>query len=278
VIEHGFTTRQVAEATGLSPSKISKWAQAGLVSPAVTSRGDPIFSFQDLVLFRTARELLNADVPERKIRAAVAALRRQLPADVPLSALRISAVGDGVLVQDDNGAWEPASGQLQIDFASVSSSDRGVMRIVGDVTDAPAPPADAGSPDHWYDAGVDLEATDPKAAMEAYRRALALEPRHADAHLNLGRLLHEGGELETAESHYRAAVDAAPGHAGARYNLGVVLEDLKRWSPAIAAYREALRLDDGLAAAHFNLARLLQARGQRAAALRHLARYRSLAG
>jgi tetratricopeptide (TPR) repeat protein len=280
LIELGFTTRQVSEATGLPPSKISHWARAGLVSPALTSRGDPVFSFQDVVLFRTARELLNADVPERKIRAAVAALRRQLPSDLPLSALRISALGDDVLVRDDRGAWEPASGQLQIDFAAPSPAAASAAPAARDLPerDDALAPADARPADHWYDAAVDLEASDPVAAMEAYRRALAVEPAYADAHLNLGRLLHEAGELEAAERHYRAAVSAAPNDAGARFNLGVVLEDLKRWSPAIAAYRDALRLDDELAAAHFNLARLLQAKGRGAEALRHLAKYKSLAG
>jgi tetratricopeptide (TPR) repeat protein len=271
MIEHGFTTRQVAEATGISATKISRWARAGLVSPAVTSSGDPIFSFQDIVLFRTARDLLDADVPERKIRAAVAMLRRQLPSDLPLSALRISSLGAEVLVRDDEGAWEPATGQLQIDFmdarahASVSAAVRG-----------PAP--HDRSADSWYDEAVDLEATDPSKAVAAYEQALAIESGHPDANLNPGRLLHESGDLEAAEARYRAAAEAAPTRADAHYNLGVVLEDLKRWSPAIAAYREALRLDDHLAAAHFNLARLLQAKGQRAAALRHLARYKDLAG
>lgn len=278
MIEHGFTTEQVAEATGLPPSKISRWTRAGLVSPAVTSRGDLLFSFQDVVLFRTARDLLNAKVPERKIRAAVAALRRQLPSDLPISSLRISALGDEVLVQDGRGAWAPDTGQLHLDFAGEPTALPSVTRAIRwDAADAP-PVVAARSADDWFDAGVDLEASDPVGATDAYRRALAVEPAHVEAHLNLGRLLHEAGELEAAETHYRAAVTAAPGDASAHYNLGVVLEDLKRWSPAIAAYRQALRLDDSLAAAHFNIARLLQAKGQRAAALRHLARYRALAG
>jgi tetratricopeptide (TPR) repeat protein len=202
----------------------------------------------------------------------VAALRRQLPSDLPLSALRISPLGGVVIVQDDEGTWEPATGQLQIDFALAPRAHASVA------TPLPAPDHADRSADRWYDEGVDLEGSDPAAAAAAYERALALEPGHPDANLNLGRLRHEAGDLEAAEAHYRAAAEAAPTHAGARYNLGVVLEDLKRWSQAIAAYREALRLDERLAPAHFNLARLLQAKGQRAAALRHLARYKDLAG
>jgi tetratricopeptide (TPR) repeat protein len=177
-----------------------------------------------------------------------------------------------VIVRDEDGTWEPATGQLQIDFADASRVPASVSTVLSAPTDRDR------SADRWYDEGVDLEATDPSAAAAAYRQALALEPGHPDANLNLGRLLHEAGDLEAAEAHYRAAAEAAPTSAGARYNLGVVLEDLKRWTPAIAAYREALKLDDRLAAAHFNLARLLQAKGQRAAALRHLARYKDLAG
>lgn len=269
MIEHGFTTQQVAEASGFSPSKISRWLRAGLVSPAVTSAGDPIFSFQDLVLFRTARDLLDADVPERRIRAAVAALRRQLPSELPLSALHISAAGDGVLVRDEDGSWEPVTGQLQIDFSAAPPA-AAVTRTVRVLE------GDAASADHWYDAGVDLESTSAADAMRAYRRALDLDPNHAAAHLNLGRLLHEAGDLDGAEAHYRAAQVADHESAEAPFNLGVLLEDLGRPLQAIAAYRDALELDEGMAAAHFNIGRLLEARGDRAGAMRHLAAYTRL--
>ena len=43
--------------------------------------------------------------------------------------------------------------------------------------------------------------------MAAYRRALELDPELADAHLNLGRLLHERGEAAEAERHYRRALE-----------------------------------------------------------------------
>lgn len=129
----------------------------------------------------------------------------------------------------------------------------------------------APSAEDWFEAGLDLEAVDPVEAIEAYERAVALDDAHADAHLNLGRLLHEGGRLDDAERHYRAAVQADPGHARAAYNLAVVREDRGQHAEAIESYEAAVRLDPSLAAARVNVAALLEAAGREAEALRHLA-------
>jgi tetratricopeptide (TPR) repeat protein len=134
-----------------------------------------------------------------------------------------------------------------------------------------------------YEQGYALEATDPEAAAAAYRRALAGRPDLADAHNNLGRLVHEAGELAAAEGHYRLALCAAPEVALYWFNLGVVLEDQRRAAEAIACYERALALDPALADGHFNVARLLErlgaARGDDVVihrAVRHLVRYRDL--
>src|SRR5262245_23731289 len=73
----------------------------------------------------------------------------------------------------------------------------------------------------WYDRGLTLEASDPAEAIFAYTRALAGNPRHCDAHCNLGRLLHERCQLAAAEAHYRLALcsDASVGLYW--FNLGV---------------------------------------------------------
>jgi tetratricopeptide (TPR) repeat protein len=133
-----------------------------------------------------------------------------------------------------------------------------------------------------------LEGHDPIAAELAYGRALAGRPDLADAHNNLGRLLHDRGELAAAEGHYRLALSGGPPVALYWFNLGVVAEDRGRIAEAIAAYEEALQLEPGLADAHFNLARLLEGQAVRAEAgaqvrvmheaVRHLARYRDLKG
>jgi tetratricopeptide (TPR) repeat protein len=142
----------------------------------------------------------------------------------------------------------------------------------------------------WYDIGCALEDSDPVRAIAAFERALAGRADLADAHNNLGRVLHEhggAGAVARAESCYRLAICAARdgGHDVGLYwfNLGVALEDQGRTSEAIAAYEQALALDSRLADAHFNLARLLEVVGRSTSnelvlrrAVRHLVRYRDL--
>jgi tetratricopeptide (TPR) repeat protein len=135
------------------------------------------------------------------------------------------------------------------------------------------PPLDA---DGWYQWGCDLEDGAPAEARAAYRHALALEPRHGGANLNLGRLLHEDGEFKAAEAHYRAALDDPRHRALAAYNLGVALEDQGLSDEALFAYARAVEANPELADAHHNLARLLEQLGRTSDALRHLNTYRRL--
>ena len=270
----GYTTREVAEVVGLSTSKILSWTRSGLLTPQRGPRGAYLFSFQDIVLLRTARDLLTQDVPARRVREALEALREQLPVGRPLSAVHVSAVGDRILVHDDDAVWEPSSGQLQIDFDVV------------DVAETAAPVArralearadeDSMSADDWFNTALDLEAVTSDEAIAAYQKALELEADHADAHLNLGRLLHEDGRVQEAESHYRSATHADPESGRAFYNLGVALDDQGLGSGAIEAYQAALRLDADLAVAHFNLSRLFEAEDRRPDAIRHPAEYKRL--
>ncbi|MGH7483929.1 MAG: tetratricopeptide repeat protein [Longimicrobiales bacterium] len=265
-----YSTREVSRLLGLPPARIRAYARAGLLdADRGGERGEWRFSFQDLVLLRTAKGLADANVPLRRISRALLRLRRELPADRPLTELRITADGDTVVVRDGRAAWSPESGQLRLDFL--------VSDLVGDVA-----PLVTGSgtatrgADDWYDAALEMEADDPDGAAEAYERALALDATHGEAHINLGRLLQVRGRPREAESHYRQALEALPGHATAAFNLGTVLEEQGRGQEAVRAYEAALAADPGLADAHFNLSRIFERLGERTAALRHLRSYRAL--
>jgi tetratricopeptide (TPR) repeat protein len=273
----GYATRDVARLLGLTISQVRAFARGGFLAPERGARGELRFSFPDLVLLRTAKGLAASRVPARRIRRALRILRRQLPAGRPLSAVRITAEGDRVVVRDGAAAWNPESGQLQLDFAVADLASRAapLARQAARAARAAAEPLTA---DGWYDLGFDLEVVDLEEARDAYRRALELDPDHADAHVNLGRLLQEGGDAAEAVAHYHLALERNARHATAWYDLGIALEDLRRRADAVRAYEQAIAVDPALADAHFNLSRLYEAAGKRAAALRSLSRYRLLAG
>jgi Tfp pilus assembly protein PilF/DNA-binding transcriptional MerR regulator len=313
----GYSTREVATLLGMSQAQIRACARAGFVAPQVGPRGELLFSFQDLVLLRTARALLAARIPRRRIRIALENLHAQLPQGQPLTAVRISAQGHHVVARDGGEAWHPESGQTLLDFDVADLAREAAAldprRSLQAPLPAPVPATGGGTRDErprrptsmpgpspfptastrgarpagapptataadCYELAVALEADDPAAAEAAYRQALAIDPDLADAHLNLGRLLHEGGDPAAAEIHYRQALAIDPEDALAAYNLGVALQDQQRPRDAADAYERALELDPTLADAHFNLSRVYEQLGEKAAAFRHLRTYRSLTG
>ena len=273
----GYATRDVARLLGLTISQVRAFARSGFLAPDRGPRGELRFSFPDLVLLRTAKGLAASRVPARRIRRALRILKRQLPAGRPLSAVRISADGDRLVVREGTTAWNPESGQIQLDFAVADLASRAAP-LARQAAHAARVAAEPLAADEWYDLGFDLEAVDLEEARDAYRRALELDPDHSDAHVNLGRLLQEGGDAAEAVAHYRLALERNARHATAWYDLGIALEDLRRRADAIRAYERAIAVDPKLADAYFNLSRLYEEAGKRAAALRSLSRYRLLAG
>jgi tetratricopeptide (TPR) repeat protein len=261
-----FTLREVSAMLGLSSSRIRAYATKGFLVPERGDRGELRFGFQDLVILRTAGELTAANIPQRKVRRVLEKLREQLPAGRSLTGVRISADGERVVVREGETVWNPESGQSLFDFSVDELTANTAPIVRGTERDA----------DDWYDLACEVESTDPAAAKHAYEQAIALDPTHADAHVNLGRLLHELGAPAAAEPHYRAAIAAVPEHDTAAFNLGVALEDLGRPHDAIEAYERALSLDADNADAHYNLAGLYERGGDKASALRHLREYKNL--
>jgi tetratricopeptide (TPR) repeat protein len=272
----GYTTREVAELIGVTPAKVRAFARAGFVSARRDTRRYR-FSFQDIVLLRTAKALESAQIHPRKVRRALRALRDALPSHRSLSGLRISAAGDEVVVLDAHSAWQPETGQVTFDFTIAELAGDAAPVVLAAVERAAAEAAEEADAEEWLALALDLETVGViDDAQHAYERALDADPAHVQAHINLGRLHHSQNRLADAETHYRRALDTEPANATALFNLGVALEDGKRFEEAIAVYERAAAAHDAVADAHFNLARLYEQTGEKAAAIRHFARYRAL--
>src|SRR3954447_5911154 len=112
----GYSTKDVAALLGLSTDQVRSYVRAGFLAPRQGPRGEYYFSFQDLILLRTAKALIAARVPRRRIRLALQNLREQLPENRPLTGVRISAQGHHVVVRDGLTVWNPESGQAVFDF------------------------------------------------------------------------------------------------------------------------------------------------------------------
>ncbi len=267
-----FGVRDVEKMLRMPRSAILGLVREGFVSPARGPRREYRFSFRDLIVLRAARALRAANVPSHRITRSLRSLRRRLPASVPLSGLRISAVGDKVVVADGRAKWQADSGQYVLAL-DVSVADGELKVLARDPPPAPPEP-DA---EDWFRRGAASEGGDPAGAREAYELSLALDPAHVSARLNLGRLLHQASQFFAAERVYREGLRVSGNHPTLLYNLGVLLQDAGRRSEAIGTYEAALREDPRFADCHYNLALLLEASGNQRGAIRHMAAYRRLA-
>ena len=271
----GYSAREVAAMLGLSEQNIRSFARSGFLQPERGDRGEYRFSFHDIVLLRVAKELTEANIPARKIRTSLLRLRQQLPSGRPLTAVRIAADGQKVVVRDGGTVWNPDSGQVLFDFGVEELASKAGPFARRAAEEAIATREDL-SADEWYELAADLEITAPDEARGFYERALAIDSSHSESHVNLGRLLHEEGKVIEAAGQYAAALETSPDDSTAAFNLGVAFEDLGRSAEAKLAYEQAIRSDPANADAHYNLATLYEAIGDKPAALRHLKAYKKL--
>ncbi len=266
----GYRARDVARMLGLPVEEVRRFAREGLAPASRGPRNDLRFTFEDLAVLRAAAGLVQARLPASRVRRALTQIRSRLPPGRSLSTVQLGAEGRQVVAWDRGARWMADTGQGLLDLDGPRPV-RAVARFPVASAERVALEAEA-----LYARGCDLEEASPSEALAAYRGVLALDPGHAGAHLNLGRLLHAAGDPVAAEAHYRRAL-ADPDQAPvAAFNLGVALEDQGRDGEALAAYEDALRADPSLADAHFNASRVEERRGRRAEALRHLSTYRRL--
>lgn len=285
-----YTARQVATVLGLPSSKLRSLLRAGLVQPERDDSGSLRFSFRDLVLLRSMGSLATKTLP-RRLGRTVRRLHgmQRLLGDAPTrTGITLRIEGSQLVLADGRARWHADSGQLLMDFygpgrqdaqgaevVSLSEVRRTRERRVSSSSNDKQPTA-AHSAQACFERGCALEDVDPAGAQAAYEEALRLDPQHADARVNLGRLLHEDGHPDRALVHYRMALSVRPEDPTACFNMGVALEDTGQTEEAIRAYQASIAADPGNADAHYNLARLLELNGQAEIAFQHLMIYRQL--
>jgi len=184
--------------------------------------------------------------------------------------------------------FRKASNNLILALVKSGKGPEAVARARALVAESPK------DPDRYFTLGLAQSEQDVEQAIESFRRALELAPRHTLARYNLALVLRRAdrlpealaeleralaieprpeahylmgviywhqGEIDRAVSALRAAVAAEPRYADAHETLGSVLKEKRDWSGASASLRRAIAIRPDVPAAHYALGQVLQLSG-----------------
>jgi DNA-binding transcriptional MerR regulator len=243
-----FPIEEVEKLCGLSAGRLRYWDKIGLVSPSGPLEGKKRhYTFQDIIGLKVVKALLKKGLSIRKIRKVAAQLRELLPhLEKPLLELKIQAEGENIVIRGEHIYLEP-SGQLLMDF-DLEDTEKEIE------FQSPA------SSDYWFERGMDLD-SNPETyheAIQAYLKAIELDPSNVDAYTNLGNIYYRLGDREGAKEQYLQAISIDGFHREALFNMGNIMTEESRDLEASFFYKMALETDPEFADACFNLAFCLE--------------------
>lgn len=260
-----YSPENVQRILGVTGKQLDYWDRLGLVSPR-KELGTRFYDFRDLIGLRTVKQLIEEGVPAHRLRRALTALREKLvQVHAPLAELRVLSDGKDVVVERHGARLEPLSGQFVLNFETRELDEK--VRVIAER-----------NADDWLALALEYEA-DRKTraeAMDAYERALRIDPAKVEALLNCGTLHYEDGNFEKASAYFARAISAQPGNALAHFNLGSVLDEVGDADAARKHLRQAVRLDPNYPDAQYNLAYVCEKLGAFAEAREHWQTYLKL--
>ena len=148
-----------------------------------------------------------------------------------------------------------------------------ILPAWGETVPMPAPPITAGEPSDFADAqqwirrGLQFNGSGRyQEAIEAFSRAVVIEPDNSFAYFNLGTAAALLGRYNEAAGYLRQAVRISPDLIPAWSNLGAMYNHLSQPRQALEAFRQVLRLSPADANARYQCGLALLSLGETAAA------------
>jgi tetratricopeptide (TPR) repeat protein len=235
-----------------------------VVVPSVRRGTRRAYTFQDLIALRAALGLLKRGVKLRDVVKAVDALRTNLPrVRKPLLELKVVSDGAKVVVKSSQGAFEPTTGQMVLDF-DVRALREDVVRVLRPAVKQHR----ARVAFELYKKASELD-EDPRTmddAAKLYKQAIETDPLLAIAYTNLGNILFRKGDEAAAEALYSKALAIDPKQPEAKYNLGYLMLERHELDVAIKYFQGAIEADPRFADAYFNLAMAFEELGDKKSA------------
>lgn len=125
--------------------------------------------------------------------------------------------------------------------------------------------------------GLQLKATDQKAAIRCYREAIVHNPTNSNAYYNLGVSYAELQKHEKALINYNLAVHFDPTCAEAYNNMGVIYKERDNLEKAIKCYHMAVQCNPAFAQTLNNLGVVYTTSGRLSEAFEYLSRAATVA-
>jgi tetratricopeptide (TPR) repeat protein len=268
--KQAYSREDVRRVVGISERQLKSWERQKLVEP--TSE----YGFRELLALRTLVKLRRDRVPPIQLRRALAALREKLRhVENPLTDLKLYADGKKIRVEIGGRSMEAVSGQLLLNFDKTELS----RMLEFPVKDRHAVEREhRATAERWFQRGLELEHSggSAKEIIEAYQKAIELDPKSAGALVNLGTIHFNAHNWEAAERHYTRALEVDPEYALAHFDLANLYDERGDRIKALAHYEAALRISPNYADAHYNLALLYQSANQPMRAVQHWTNYLKL--
>jgi tetratricopeptide (TPR) repeat protein len=262
-----YSRQDVRRMLDISEQQLRGWQRHGFI-PAAEN-----YTFSDLIALRALQKLRANRIPSKQIGRAIVSLKRKLSDIVsPLSELKIVSNGRSIAVHIAGQRMEAISGQMLFDFETAELAS---VRSFPQAAKANRAAADEKQAELWFQRGLELEESEAPIGdtMEAYQKAIELNPSAAGALVNLGTIHYHLRKFKEAADYYQRAVDVDPRYALAHFNLGNLCDEQGQVEKAFEHYGTALRLSPDYADAHYNVALLCEQTGDFLKATRHWKAY-----
>jgi tetratricopeptide (TPR) repeat protein len=212
-VKSNYTIPEIKQLFGLSERTIRRWTEQGIIQGTPTGdAGNYKYDFQALTQFRRVRELR---AQGQSIRQIEAELQGQLnlfraPEVGKLSRL-LTPFEEALLLHEQR---DPKAAELYLE--AINDGDN--------VAEA------------YCNLGIiHGELGGAGKALDSFTLALRHEPRHVEAHYNLGNLYYDAGNFPLARLHYEAAAQIESGFSLVYFNLALVHHKLSDLPGALAA-------------------------------------------
>lgn len=199
----------------------------------------------------------------------------------PLSELKIVSSGRSIAVQIAGQKMEAITGQMLFDF---DTAEIAAVRVFPQSTKAGGgrnqKMADDRQAELWFQRGLELEESgaSPIEALQAYKKAVDLNPNAAGALVNLGTIHYHLHKFKDAADYYQRAIEVDPRYSLAHFNLGNLRDEEGHLAQALEHYATALKLNPDYADAHYNVALLCEQTGDFLKATKHWKAYLKVDG